>query len=111
MKSLIRVDILEQKENAKLCTENCGVDWLSPQPQQEATERLRHIYRDSVQIHFLDLGNLQVRQEHGQWLKRVEEEGLLLPLLVIDGEVRISGFFDMRMLLDMIEAERELGRG
>ncbi|MBF8304490.1 MAG: hypothetical protein HW399_865, partial [Dehalococcoidia bacterium] len=33
------------------------------------------------------------------------------PLLVINGEIRISGFFDTRMLLDMVDAEGELSRG
>lgn len=111
MKRPIKVAIYEQKENAKLCSEDCGVNWLTPEPQQEARDRLRRAHGNAVDIQFLDLDIPEVRRQHGQWLERVKQENLLLPLLVINGEVRINGFFDTRMLFDMVEAETELGRG
>jgi len=39
----------------------------------------------------------------------VRDRNLLLPLLLIDGEPRISGQFDLRQLLDAIEAALEMG--
>ncbi len=110
MKRPLNVAIIEQAANAKLCSESCGVNWLKPEPQKDAGERLRKLYGNSVNIEFLDLDIPEVRQKHGGWLKRVKEENLLLPLLVINGEIRISGFFDTRMLLDMVDAEGELSR-
>ena len=111
MKRPIIVAIYEQNANAKLCTESCGVNWLIPEPQKDARDRLRQAHGDSVKIEFFDLDIPEVRQKHGEWLKRVKQDNLLLPLLVINDEIRISGFFDTRMLLDMVDAEGELGRG
>ncbi|MBI4289545.1 MAG: DUF1462 family protein [Chloroflexi bacterium] len=111
MKRRITVAIYEQKDNAKMCSESCGVNWLTPGPQQEARDRLKQAYGDKVKIDFYDLDIPVNREKYGQWLERVKEEKLLLPLLVINGEVRINGFFDTRMLFDMVEAEGELGRG
>lgn len=111
MKRPITVAIYEQKDNAKMCSESCGVNWLTPEPQREARERLRQAYGDSVNIEFFDLDIPSIREKHGEWLTRVKEEHLLLPLLVINGEVRINGFFDVRMLFDMVEAEGELAHG
>lgn len=111
MKRPIRVAIYEQTDNAKMCSESCGVNWLTIEPQKDARDRLKQAHGDSVNIEFLDLDIPEVRQKHGDWLKRVKEDNLLLPLLVINGEIRISGFFDTRMLIDMVDAEGELGRG
>lgn len=111
MKRDITVAIYEQKDNAKMCSESCGVNWLTSEPQKEARERLRQAYGDAVKIEFFDLDIPAVREKHGKWLERVKEEKLLLPLLVINGEVRINGFFDTRMLFDMVDAEGELARG
>lgn len=111
MKRPIKVAVYEQLDNAKMCSESCGVNWLKLEPQKDARERLQKIYGDSVKIEFFDLDTPENRQKHSDWLKRVKEENLLLPLLVINGEVRISGFFDTRMLLDMVDAEGELARG
>ena len=42
-------------------------------------------------------------------LRQKARSGVLsLPALVINGEVRISGHFDMRMLMDAIDAEIEI---
>lgn len=111
MKQPIKVAIYEQKDNAKLCDESCGVNWLIPEAQQDARERLRRSFGDSVEIEFFDLDIPAVRQQHGEWLERVKKEKLLLPLLVINGEVKISGFFDTRMLYDMVDAESEVDLG
>ena len=40
--------------------------------------------------------------------QRISDGNLSLPLLLINGEPRISGPFDIRMLLDAIEAEIEM---
>ena len=111
MKGKLTVAVYEQVANAKMCSESCGVNWLTPGPQQEARDRLKQRFGDKVKIDFYDLDIPAVQEKHGKWLERVKKEKLLMPLLVIDGEVRINGFFDTRMLIDMVDAEGELARG
>ena len=41
-------------------------------------------------------------------MDKVQAGELLLPLLMINGQVRIVGDFDVRMLVDMIDAQGEL---
>ncbi|MBA7696303.1 hypothetical protein ES703_104948 [subsurface metagenome] len=44
-----------------------------------------------------------------EWKEVIKNKGLLLPLLLLNGKLRISGQFDIRQLLDTIEVEIEIG--
>ncbi|MFC2056992.1 hypothetical protein ACFLTO_05460 [Chloroflexota bacterium] len=44
-----------------------------------------------------------------EWSGVIKDRNLLLPLLLINGQLRISGRFDIRQLLDTIGIEIEMG--
>ncbi|MFQ5825874.1 MAG: hypothetical protein ACE5IA_00825 [Dehalococcoidia bacterium] len=106
--SSIQVAIFDQRGEGKLCLEGCGADWCSPEVQQEAEERLRQLHGGEVSIEFFNLEDPGMRAWNPKVVARIQDEGLLLPLLMINGEVRITGHFDIRQLVDAVEAQKEL---
>lgn len=103
------VVIYEAREQGKPCAEGCGVDWLSEENQRLAQQLVSRNFGASVRLSFVNLSLPQERTRHREMVERVGKEGLVLPVLVINGEVRISGHFDFRMLRDMVEVAREVG--
>lgn len=106
--SVLRVFIFEDREAGKPCAEDCGVDWLKAENQQLAQRLVKQRFGEQVQLHFVNLHHPGERERYPQVLRRVAEENMFLPLLEINGEVKINGYFDMRMLTDMIEVAREV---
>ncbi len=106
--SSIRVAIFDQRGEGKVCLEGCGADWCAPEVQQEATERLRQIHGDQVRVEFVDLADPGWQARNPQVAANVQSGGLHLPLLMINSEVRITGHFDLRQLVDAVEAQEEL---
>ena len=99
----LRVAIFDRKgEAGKLCAEPCGVDWTDQENQRLARQNLRQFFGDGVELEFYDAGEAPPDIARG-----LKEGGLLLPLLVINGKVRLQGFFDFRRLRDMVEAVGE----
>ena len=99
----LRVAIFDRKgEAGKLCAEPCGVDWTEEENQRLARQNLRQFFGDGVELEFYDAGEAPPDIARG-----LKEGGLILPLLVINGKVRLQGFFDFRRLRDMVEAVGE----
>ncbi len=92
-------------KQANGCVIGCGMDWFSAESLTLADKQIEARFGDSVRLQYLDLS--ETAAVLGQPLhRRIINENL--PLLVINGEPRISGPFDIRMLLDAIEAEVEI---
>ncbi len=90
------------------CDLNCGVDWSSVQMLALASQQVRDRFGDKVHLEYLDLSAAE-GNPRAEVLRQKARSGVLsLPALVINGEVRISGHFDMRMLMDAIDAEIEI---
>ena len=69
-------------------------------------QRGRERFGDAV---VLELVDLESDQAGAADIKvKINKEGLALPLLLVNEEVRISGEFDARQLMDIIEVEKEL---
>ncbi|HLE02873.1 MAG TPA: hypothetical protein VI877_05225 [Dehalococcoidia bacterium] len=99
----LRVAVFDRKgEAGKPCAEHCGVDWTDQENQKLARQNLRQFFGDMVELEFHD-----AEQAPPDIARGLKEGGLLLPLLVINGRVRLQGFFDFRRLRDMVEAVGE----
>ena len=94
--------------NAEKCDSRCGVDWSLAQNLALARERSNERFGNQINVQYLDLSQPATNNRAQEWRRRVSQENLPLPLLVINGGVRISGQFDLRMLLDAIDAQREI---
>lgn len=107
---LVQVLILDSSQSGK-CEARCGLDWSVPEEMKELKQSLHKLHSDTVQVEYFDLANAGVRRLYPEVVKRARQENLPLPLLVLNGKIRLSGYFDFRMLQDAIQAEMELGYG
>ena len=93
---------------AEKCEVHCGIDWSSKEAITLINQRIKERFGGRVKLEYLDLS----KPRTGRALELnqlVKDENLPLPLLVINGQPRILGQFDIRHLLDAIDAEMEIG--
>lgn len=91
------------------CGAGCGINWAKKEEAEKAREQVKKRLRDDFVLQYLDMANPVVAEKFAPVLKKANKAELLYPLLIINGDIRISGDFDLRMLTDMIDASRELG--
>jgi len=103
----IQVIIIDD-HNFNRCDANCGADWASAEVSNTARQRIKERFGDRVRLDYIDLSQPATNNLTLQWRQRTGSEKLPLPLLTINGEIRISGPFDTRMLLDTIDATIEI---
>lgn len=106
----MRVLILDSRKGER-CEARCGLDWSALGVLEEVGEFLKKVYSEKVQVEYFDLADAETRCLYPEVVKKAEEQDLLFPLLVLNGKIRLSGYFDVRMLQDAIQAEMELGYG
>ncbi len=90
------------------CGGGCGTDWTLPESREAAKVRLRERFGGEPEIVFIDLAGDASHPLAGEWSEKAERSNLTLPLLIVGGELRISGNFDLRQLCDILEVEMEL---
>lgn len=107
IKHTIHISIVDDSK-AERCNALCGIDWSSAEAVSVATERIKDRFGDRVQLEYLDLSKPITNHCHLELSQGIRNRSLSLPLLVINGKPRISGQFDIHMLLDAIETEVEV---
>lgn len=103
----IQVIIVDDR-NFNRCDVNCGADWSSAEVANTARQRIKERFGDRVRLDYIDLSQPATNSLTLEWRPRIGSEKLPLPLLTINGEIRISGPFDIRLLLDAIDATIEI---
>ena len=106
----LTVAIVDDSRGEK-CEGQCGVDWTLDESRAAARQALGARFGERIELEFLDLSQHLSRPKPPGLLERIQAEGLSLPLLAIEGEPRISGYFDIRMMSDAVEAELEFRHG
>ena len=106
-KHTIQITIVDDSQGEK-CEAHCGVDWSSAEAIALANQRIRDRFGDKIQLEYLDLSKPVANRHSLELSQEVRNKNLSLPLLLINGKPRISGQFDIRLLLDAIEAEVEI---
>ena len=107
IKHIIQITIVDDSKGEK-CDAHCGVDWSSAEAIALASQRINDRFGDKIQLEYLDLSKPIVNRQALELIHGIKNEDLSLPLLLINGKPRISGQFDIRLLLDAINAELEL---
>ena len=107
VKHTIQITIVDDSKGEK-CDAHCGVDWSSMEAIALANQRIKDRFGDKIQLKYLDLAKPVTNRRTLELNREVRNKNLSLPLLLINGEPRISGQFDIRQLLDAIEAEVEI---
>jgi disulfide oxidoreductase YuzD len=107
----IQITIINDSRRQE-CEAECGIDWSSPEAVALASQRIKERFgdkRDRIELAYLDLSKDVTNPEGLAWNEAVKNRNLSFPLLLINGQLRISGRFDIRQLLDVIEVEIEIG--
>ena len=104
--SKITVTVVDDTTSPK-CEARCGLDLSSPDTFKSTTEVLRKLFGARVKLEYVDLEAIQAGRlaEIGE---RLEIGELVLPLLLVNGKPRISGYFDLHSLQEVIQAEIEM---
>jgi len=104
-KNNIWITIIDDS-NSEKCEAHCGVDWSRAENLAQASRQIKERFSTRIALKYSDLSGATDTLSL-EWRKKVSKENLSLPLLVINDKIRISGEFDLRMLLDVIDAQIE----
>ena len=104
----IHITILNDPRKQE-CDAACGEDWSQPETIALANQRIKDRFGEKVQLEYLDLPGAAANQQTAKWNRLIKSKNLSMPLLLVNGELRISGQFDIRQLLDVVDAEIEIG--
>ena len=91
------------------CDAGCGTDWSAAESISLASERIRERFGREINIEYVDAAD-RANPVAKEWREKIREKDLSLPLLLLNNRLRISGQFDVRQLLDVIEIELEVGQ-
>ena len=103
----IQITILNDSRQEE-CEAACGIDWSSPEATSLATQRIKDRFGEEIYLEYLDLAKAKANDDILRWNDEIRNRNLSLPLLLLNNQVRISGPFDIRQLMDTIEAEIEI---
>jgi len=106
--SIIQVIIINDSR-LQACEASCGVDWSSSEVMALASQQIRERFGEKTHLEYLDLAESIAGKETDEWNDMISNRNLSLPVLLVNGQPRISGQFDIRQLLDAIEADIEIG--
>ena len=106
-KHAIQITIVDGSSGQK-CDVDCGLDWSSAETIALARQRIEERFGDTVQMEYVDMSESTINRYGDEFKVRISEGTLTFPLLLVNGKLRVSGQFDIRMLLDAIEAETEI---
>ena len=104
----IQITILNDGRGEK-CDVKCGIDWSSTEAIDLASQRLNEKFGDKIELVYLDLSATSTNRDTLEWRDTIKDKDLSLPLLLVNGQPRISGPFDIRQLLDVVDAVMEMG--
>jgi disulfide oxidoreductase YuzD len=108
--ALIEVTVLDDSR-AEKCEGRCGLDFSSPDTFESTAALLSKLFAGEVRLEYLDLAEPSVTRSHPDIVAGVRQGNLSLPLLLLNGKVRISGYFDIGSLQRVIQTEIEIRRG
>ncbi|MFC1916735.1 hypothetical protein ACFLX1_01200 [Chloroflexota bacterium] len=107
IKNIIQITIVADSRGEQ-CDAHCGLDWSSVEVITLANQRTKDRFGDKIQLEYVDLSKPTANHRYLELSQEVRNRNLPLPLLFINSEPRISGQFDIRQLLDAIDAEMEI---
>jgi disulfide oxidoreductase YuzD len=105
----VRIIIINDPLNNQDCDASCGTDWSSLQSLELARKQIRERFEGDIRLTYLDITQDSAGDDVKRWMEEIKKKNLSVPLLIINGHLRISGNFDIRQMMDVIEVESELG--
>ncbi len=68
---------------------------------------MRRRFGEGASVEYLDAGLDEVREEHGEMIAHILEQGLLYPVTVIDGEPVYDGAVSHAVILRAVQMKLE----
>ena len=90
---VLQIKIIDVDCNT-LCQTKCGTNWSNPDIRTQVTKELKERYRNRIKI------------EYTKAAVHDSEKG---PILIMNGQIRLTGQFDKLQLIEIIETDLELG--
>jgi hypothetical protein len=82
-----------------LCQTECGANWSHPDVRARAKIDLRQRFGNYIRLDYINMSG-----SANQYSKETS-----YPLLIINGCIRLTGQFDMRQLMEIVETQLEVG--
>jgi disulfide oxidoreductase YuzD len=86
----------------RICQTDCSTDWTQVSAVLQTQSVLKEKFGDNVKLVYQDVSSDETES------KKYQEE-TSFPLLVIEGQVRLAGRFEIRQIVDIIQAHLEIG--
>ncbi len=102
--------VIADDSRIEKCDIKCGMDWSSAEILALASQQIKERFDEGITLEYLDLSKSALDNRIPKLRRKFRKENLPLPVVMINGKPRISGQFDIRMLLDTIEVETELNQ-
>ena len=106
--AVVEINIIDDTSRRD-CDIDCGTDWSSQEAVVLADQQIKSRFGTEMRLEYIDLSRIVPDDQAAQWRQTIREKSLSVPLLLIDGKLRIAGQFDTRQIIDAVEAEMELG--
>ena len=97
MPTLIHVEIVGADKQASCHTE-CTIDWSQSEIQIQARNELRKRFGKHIKLDFISMEDANDKLIH-------EKD---FPLLLMNDQIRMSGQFDIKKLIEIIETQMEI---
>ena len=108
-KKPVQVTIINDPLYRQDCDVSCGADWSSMTVLEMARRQLKEKFGDDINLTYMDIAADSADEGIIHWIHTIKQKKLGVPLLIINGQIRIAGNFDIRQMMDVIEVEREMG--
>ena len=102
----ITVTVVDDPAGTK-CEARCGLDISSPETFRSTAGVLRKLFGARVKLEYATLDAIQTGPL-ADLAEKVKGDELSLPLLLVNGKPRVSGYFDLHLLQESIQAEIEM---
>ena len=99
MKPVVQLTVVGNSR-APLCQADCGMDWSLPETLAQARQALQEQFGDRVEIKYADVARSKKAPK--------QTKSTSYPLLMVDGNIRLAGQFDLRQVIDVAETEIEM---
>lgn len=94
----IRIEIITGKQST-LCKKDCGTDWSRTEIQIQVRKDIRKRFGNQVRVDF------KLSDEIDEQTEKENND----PVLLINGQNRLAGQFDIRQVMDILEIQMEIG--
>ena len=103
-KPKMRLGILNDSSRRDGCTW-CFGTWSTPEDIAFIVGRLQERYGGQVAVEYVDVAQDQPDQDDARLIELAREQGLPLPVVAIDGSIKLIGAADYRVIAEAIEAQ------